>query len=137
MFVFSLLGSLYRGLKLAVCAFYYNWGLIYARWGQTSRALWYFNRAAGVDHSNDKVFYHRGVLFIAMGAPERAIMDFNMAIRNNPRFRDAYMNRSMMYTLIGRHEDARPDVEQAVALGADRALLEQQIEDLRIRNGGR
>ena len=42
-----------------------------------------------------------------------------------------------MYTLIGRHEDARPDVEQAVALGADRAFLEQQIEDLRIRNGGR
>ena len=84
-----------------------------------------------------QAFYHRGVLFIAMGAPERAIMDFNMAIRNNPRFRDAYMNRSMMYTLIGRHEDARPDVEQAVALGADRAFLEQEIEDLRIRNGGR
>ena len=88
MFVFSLLGGLFRGIKLAVCVFYYNWGLIYARWGQPYRAMWYFNRAAGVDSSNDKAFYHRGVLFIAMGAPERAIMDFNMAIRNNPRFRD-------------------------------------------------
>jgi hypothetical protein len=43
----------------------------------------------------------------------------------------------MMYTLLGRHEDALPDVEQAVALGADRAELEQQIEELIIRNGGR
>ena len=93
MALLSVLGNLYRWLKAGLCFFYCSWGLFYARWGHPTRALWYFNRAAGIDRNNDKVFYHRGVLFLAIGAPERAILDFSIAIRNNPGFRDAYVNR--------------------------------------------
>ena len=115
--------------------FYFQWGLIYARWGQTNRALWYFNRAVLMNRRGDRAYYHRGLLFVAVGLPERAISDFSAAIENNPSNMDARVYRSMMYAMTGRDEQAQSDMERAVALGADREALEQQLSDTRARGG--
>ena len=82
-----------------------------------------------------KAHYNRGMLFLAIGAPERAIGDFSMVIQISPAHLDARISRSIVYTLTGRHEQALNDLEQAVALGADRDTLEQQISDARMRVG--
>ena len=44
---------------------------------------------------------------------------------------DAYANRAAVYALLGGDEEAQQDVDQAVALGFDAALLKQVIEELK------
>ncbi len=135
MVVLRLLGKAFTILRLLVSDFYFQWAMIYARWGQPSRALWYFNRAVTMNRGGSKAYYHRGMLFIAIGSPERAIGDFSAAIQNKPDHIDARISRSIMYTLIGRHEQAETDLEQAVEMGADRDILEQHLFDARMRAG--
>ena len=135
MLVFDILKLGFHGLASLVSSFYFQWGLIYARWGQTNRALWYFTRAIWMNRRGDRAYFHRGLLFAAVGMPERAIGDFSAAIENNPRNVNARIYRSMMYTITGRDEQAQSDLEQAVALGADREELEQQMYDARARTG--
>ena len=133
MLVFRFLAQLFYGLAALVSSFYFQWGLIYARWGQTNRALWYFSRAVRMNRRGDQAYYHRGLLFASVGLPERAISDFSSAIANNPRNVNARIYRSMMYAVTGREEQAKSDLEQAVALGADREELEQQLYETRGR----
>ena len=135
MIVFRVLGQAFTLLRVLVSDFYYQWGMIYARWGQPTRALWYFNRAATMNRRGSKAYYHRGLLFLAIGSPERAIGDFSAALQNKPDHIDARINRSIVYTLTGRHEQALADLEQAVEMGFDRDVLEQQILDARMRAG--
>ena len=135
MIVLRMLGRAFWLLRLLVSDFYYQWAMIYARWGQPTRALWYFNRAVTMNRGGSKAYYNRGLLFLAIGAPERAIGDFTMVIQNNPGHLDARVSRSIVYTLTGRHEQALDDLEQAVELGADREALEQNLSDARMRAG--
>lgn len=135
MLAFDLLKQAFHGLQVLVSSFYFQWGLIYARWGQTNRALWYFSRAVRMNRRGDKAYYHRGLLFVAVGLPDRAIGDFTAAIQNNPDNLDARVYRSMTYAMTGRDEQAQVDLERAVALGADREALEQQLSDTRARAG--
>ena len=135
MFVLRVLGQAFTILRVLVSDFYYQWAMIYARWGQPTRALWYFNRAVTMNRGGSKAYYNRGLLFLAIGSPERAIGDFSMVIQNNPSHLDARISRSIVYTLIGRHEQARDDLEKAVELGADREVLEQNLSDARMRAG--
>lgn len=135
MLVLRLLGQAFTLLRMLVSDFYYQWGMIYARWGQPVRALWYFNRAVATYRRGSKAYYHRGLLFLAIGSPERAIGDFTMALENKPDHMDARISRSIVYTITGRHEQAERDMEQAVGMGADREILEQQLIDARMRSG--
>ncbi len=135
MIVLRLLGRAFTLLRVLVSDFYYQWAMIYARWGQPTRALWYFNRAVTMNPGGSKAFYNRGLLFLAIGSPERALGDFSMVIRNNPGHLDARISRSIVYTLTGRHEQAQDDLERAVELGADREVLEQNLSDARMRSG--
>ena len=135
MFVLRLLGQGFTLLRVLVSDFYYQWAMIYARWGQPTRALWYFNRAVTMNRGGTKAFYNRALLFLAIGSPERAIEDFTMVIQNDPAHVDARVSRSIVYTLTGRHQQALDDLEIAVAMGADRDTLEQHISDARMRAG--
>ena len=135
MIVLRLLGQAFFGIRMLVSEFYFQWGMIYARWGHPTRAFWYFNRAVTMNRSGFKVYYNRGLLFLAVGMPERSIADFSMAIRNNPSHVDARVTRSIVYTLTGRHEEALDDLEQAVEMGADREDLEYQLLVARTRMG--
>ena len=135
MIVFRILAQAFHGLASLVSSFYFQWGLIYARWGQTNRALWYFSRAVRMNRRSDRAYFHRGLLFAAVGLPDRAIIDFSSALENNPQNVNARIYRSMMYAITGREDQAQRDIEQAVALGADREELEQQVQESRSRVG--
>ena len=136
MSVLRLLGQAFTVLRLLISEFYYQWAMIYARWGQTTRALWYFNRAITMHRSGFRAYYNRGLLFLAIGAPERAIGDFSAALRNNPQHLDALICRSMAYAVTGRMEQSEKDVEQAEALGANREELEQHVGEVMARMNG-
>ena len=129
--ILSYIRWLMYALGAALAAFYYQWGMIYARWGQANRAFWYMSRALRLNPRSSRIYFSRASLFLAVGRPEQAVQDFSEAIRLNPRFTDAYTSRGMMYTLLGRDEEAQQDVEHAVEFGADRVKVERQMADLR------
>ena len=135
MIVFQVIRQGFHLLAVLVSSFYFQWGLIYARWGQTNRALWYFSRAVMMNRRGDRAYFHRGLLFAAVGLPERAIGDFSAALENNPYNVNARIYRSMMYAITGRDEQAQRDLDLAVAQGADREELEQQMHESRSRVG--
>ncbi|MFQ5917545.1 MAG: tetratricopeptide repeat protein, partial [Candidatus Binatia bacterium] len=63
-----------------------------------------------------------------LGQYERAIQDLDQAIRLNPLLVLAYADRALAHTLVGRDAEAEKDIDKAVALGFDRALLEKEVE---------
>ena len=136
MIVLRLLGQAFTVLRVLVAEFYYQWGMIYARWGHPTRAMWYFNRAVTLNRGGFKAYYNRGLLFLAIGMPERSIGDFSTWPYGTTRpTSDARVTRSIVYTLTGRHEEALDDLEQAVEMGADREDLEYQLHVARTRMG--
>ena len=133
--VFQGLKALWSGTRAAIAIFYYNWGVFFARWGQPYRAFWYLNRAVLMNPNNPKGYYHRGALFMAVGQVERAILDFSAAIRINPEYTEAYSYRGLMYTLIDKDAEAQQDLDRAAQLGADRANLARQADQLKMGRG--
>ena len=127
----GVLKALWSGTGAAVAAFYYNWGLFFARWGQPHRAFWYLNRAVQMNSNNPKAFYHRGSLYMVVGNLQSAILDFSSAIKLDPQYIDAYTRRGMMYTLMDKDDEAQQDFDHAVQLGADPAEMEKQVDALR------
>ncbi len=127
----DILKTLWNGTGVAVALFYYNWGLIFARWGQPHRAFWYMNRAVTMNSTNPKAYYHRASLFMAVGNLQSAVQDFTTAIRLDPQYADAYTRRGMMYTLLDKDDEATQDFDRAVQLGTDRVKLEREIGTLK------
>ena len=129
--IIKLVNALWRGLSVSAALFYYNWGLIFARWGQPHRAFWYMNRAVMMNTTNPKGYYHRASLFMAVGNLRSAVQDFTTAINLDPQYTDAYTRRGMMYTLLDQEDNARKDFDRAVLLGTDRETLEREIGSLK------
>ena len=55
--------------------------------------------------------------------------DFEETIGLNPQLAEACANRAVAYTLLCDDAKARQDADKAVALGFDRALLENAMEE--------
>jgi lipoprotein NlpI len=129
--VLHTLRSVWNGIGMAVAMFYYNWGVIFARWGQPHRAFWYMNRSVTMNSTNPKGYYQRGSLYMVVGNHQSAVQDFSTAIRLDPEYADAYTRRGIMYTLMGRDDEANQDFDRSVQLGTDRVKLEKEIGTLR------
>lgn len=81
----------------------------------------------------DIAYVNRGFTYLRLGQFRGAIEDYNEAIRLDPEFSLSYFNRALAYTWIGSDVQAQQDVERAVELGSNRALLETQIEFVKER----
>ena len=123
--------NLWNGAGVAVAFFYYNWGLVYARWGMTLLAFVYMNKAVAMNSNNPKAYYQRASLFMAVGNLRSAVNDFTKAIELDPQYADAYTRRGMMYTLLDKEDEATLDFDRAVQLGTDRGSLEREIDGLK------
>ena len=66
-----------------------------------------------------------------MGQYERAIQDYDEAIRLNPQLAVAYANRAFAYTSLGKDTEAEQDINLAIELGIDRAVMESTIQELK------
>ena len=78
-------------------------------------------------------YNNRADVYIEMGQPERALPDLDEAIKLDPWFAVAFANRAFAWTLLKDSAKANNDVETAVKLGVDRALLEEKMEEFKER----
>ena len=62
---------------------------------------------------------------------DNAIAEYDEALRLDPQDTQAYAYRALAYSRLGKDGEARQDVDRAVGLGYDRALLEGTIEELK------
>lgn len=69
------------------------------------------------------VHNNRGSAHYQLGRIERAVDDYDRGIQLSPRSPELYANRSLAYGLLNRDADARRDMNLAIELGFDPALL--------------
>lgn len=88
-----------------------------------------FGNGIAADRRNPQLFYDRGLVEFTRGNYRAAILTdgFDAAIKLDAEFTDAYVKRGIAYTLLGDDEDAQRDIDKAVALGADREAIQNEI----------
>lgn len=114
---------------------YNNRGDAYHLLGQYERAIEDHTEAIRLAPLKDKAFYYnnRGRDYHQSGQYQRAIGEYDAAINRDVGYVRAYANRALAYTFLGRDTEARNDVGKAVELGADRAELEKEIDEIKSR----
>lgn len=104
----------------------------YIRLDQYVLAIDDYTEVIRLDPNFDLIYLRRGTAYMVLGDTERAIADFDEAIRLAPdKAIGAYAGRARVLTIRGRHTQAQEAVERAVEVGLDRALLEEEIEELK------
>ena len=112
-------------------AAYNNRGLAYEILEEFQRAFQDFADAIRVYPQYAEAFYNRGNRHARIGRYARSVEDYSEAIHLNPGYADAFYNRALSHTLSGADEEAQRDVESAVALGVNRAELEEAIDRIK------
>ena len=100
------------------------------------RALEDFDEAIRLNAAYTAAYVNRGVLYGGLGQYERALEDFDAALAIDPEDARAHGNRAFVLTRMGRDDEAAAQVDRAVELGADRATLEQRIQEIKAAREG-
>ena len=62
---------------------------------------------------------------------QRATQDLGEATRLDPELAQAYFIRALAYTFLGNDAEASQDIDEAMEMGFDRAILEQAISKIK------
>ena len=108
-------------------------GLAHLKTGDLDAAVNAFGRGIATNRRNPQLFYDRGLVEFTRGNYRTAILadGFDAAINLDAEFTDAYVKRGIAYALVGDDEDAQRDIDKAVALGADREAIQNEIDQLK------
>jgi Tfp pilus assembly protein PilF len=68
-----------------------------------------------------------------MKHPDLALPDLDLAIKLDPGFAVAFANRAFAWTMLKDDSKANRDLESAVRLGMDRALLTEKLAEYQER----
>ncbi|MFC2068283.1 tetratricopeptide repeat protein, partial [Chloroflexota bacterium] len=93
--------------------------------GNYEEAITEYNEAIWLDPNMTIAYDNRGWVYYETGQYDLAIADYYKAIDLNPNDALFYTNRAIAYDMNGQETEAQQDIDRAVALGWDRAALEQ------------
>ena len=107
-------------------------GLAQFKTGDFGAAIDSFGNGIAADKRNPQLFYDRGLVEFTRGNYRAAILTdgFDGAIKLDAEFTDAYVKRGIAHALLGDDEDAQRDIDKAVALGADREAIQNELDRL-------
>ena len=99
-------------------------GRVYARSGDSTRALKWFDLAVTTDPEDPSTWWWRGRFYRdVLGAGNAALSDFNVAIELSPAQAALYLDRAQLYIQANVEEElARLDLEEAISLSQDPKL---------------
>ena len=108
-------------------------GLAQFKTGDLEAAIDSFGNGIAADRRNSQLFYDRGLVEFTRGNYRSAILTdgFDAAIKLDAEFTDAYAKRGVAHALLGDEEDAQRDIDKAVALGADRETIQNELDRLK------
>ena len=108
-------------------------GLAQFKTGDLDAAFNSFGMGIAAYRRNPQLFYDRGLVEFTRGNYRAAILSdgFDAAIKLDAEFTDAYVKRGIAHALVGDDEDAKQDIDKAVALGADREAIQDEIDRLK------
>ena len=110
---------------------HYNTGVGLQEQGLFEEAIADYDEAIRLTPEDADAYNNRGNAHDELGQYERAIEDYDEAIRLIPQDARGYVGRALAYTLLGDDVAAQLDVERAVELGVDPALLKEIIDRLK------
>ena len=99
-------------------------GSVYARNGDSTRALEWFDLAVKTEPEDASTWWWRGRFYRdVLGAGNSALNDFNAAIEISPAQAALYLDRAQLYIQANVEEElARLDLEEAISLSQDPKL---------------
>ena len=108
-------------------------GLAQFKTGDLDAAIGSFGNGIAADRRNPQLFYDRGLVEFTRGNYRTAILadGFDAAIKLDAEFTDAYVKRGIAHALLGDDENAQGDIDKAVALGADREEIQDELNRLK------
>ena len=108
-------------------------GLAQSKTGDLDAAMDSFGNGIAADRRNPQLFFDRGLIEFTRGNYRSAILTngFDGAIKLDAEFTDAYVKRGIAHALLGDDEDAQRDIDKAVALGADREAIQNELDRLK------
>ena len=68
---------------------------------------------------------------MSLGQPSRALADLDEAIRLDPQLAEAYAARALAHVMLGNDQLGKKDMDLAVSLGFDRAVLQREVDQAR------
>lgn len=120
-----------KSIRLDASAEVYNdRGLANQKAGNVDKAFEDFERAAGGPEFAEP-YFNRGRLYSDLGYYKYAVDDYSLAIGRDPSYADAYANRAIAYVALKKDNEAQLDIERAVDLGAGRAELELEMQEMK------
>jgi len=109
-------------------------GRVYARNGDTTRALEWFDLAVTTEPDDASTWWWRGRFYRdVLGAGNAALNDFNMAIEISPAQAALYLDRAQLYIQANVEKElARLDLDEAISLSQDPKIptIIQRAEEL-------
>ena len=99
-------------------------GRVYARSGDSNRALEWFDLAVATEPEDASTWWWRGRFYRdILGAGNAALNDFNKAIEISPAQAALYLDRAQLYIQANVEEElARLDLDEAISLSQDPKL---------------
>ena len=108
-------------------------GISLSEQGRLTEAVADFDEAIRLDPKLVQAYYHRGNVYRSLGQYEPAFQDYSGAIRLDNQFAPAYANRAVVFAFFGDQDSARRDLEKAARLGIGPVLLEEAVEEVKIK----
>ncbi len=108
-------------------------GISLSEKGLLTEAIAEFDEAIRLDPKLVQAYYHRGNVYRSLGEYEPAFQNYSDAIRLDTQFAPAYANRAVVFAFLGDQASARRDLEKAARLGIDPLLLEEAMEEVKIK----
>ena len=109
---------------------YNSRGLAYQGLGQIEEAFEEFDIALG-KFGFAPAYHNKAKLLYELGEYQVSAKDYTQAITLDPLFADSFVGRALAYTQLERDKEAILDIDQAAALGVDRAELEIAIQEIK------
>ena len=95
---------------------YYNYGCVYAKQGNFTKAISYFTKAIQINPNLAQSYCNRGAAYEEQGNLSHAISDYAKAIEIKPDFPEAYFNRGVVYVKQGNLLKAILDYTKAIEM---------------------
>jgi tetratricopeptide (TPR) repeat protein len=112
-------------------------GMCAYRLGHNEDAVAAFSVCIGAAPEAAGCFHNRALAWSAMGRADLTLKDYDQALHLDPTFGAAALNRGMLHCDARRYDEALADLQRALKLGVDPAVVHYDLALVNLARGNR
>ena len=98
--------------------------------GNLDQAVTVYSEAIAIEQEDINPYTNRAIVYTTLAKYNLAADDMDRVFEINPTYAKGYLVRANAYAKLGMKAQSQADIDQAVALGIDRAKAETSIAEL-------